>query len=122
MKLVTGRDDIGEQKIVVNIMTNINSKSLRKQREITKRTKAVHSTFAEEHLNLNEQLLNSHIDEIDNPPIFILNKRQLMRLLDQIRKEFSFIGNLDEDNGSSLYYQIANLFSIIFENQTKRLQ
>ncbi|CAG9315550.1 unnamed protein product [Blepharisma stoltei] len=121
MKLITGREDIGEYKLVVNLMTNINLRNLRKQREIMKRAKAIHSTFAEEHLNLNEQLLNSHVDEIDGPPVFILSKKQLAKILYSIQKEFALISNIEEDNGSSLFYQISNLFPIIFQNQSKRL-
>ncbi|OMJ74126.1 hypothetical protein SteCoe_27013 [Stentor coeruleus] len=120
MKLLTGQEDIGEQKVIVSLVTNINLKNLKKQQEIQRRAKAHHSTFAEEHKNLNEQLLNSSNDQIDQPPLIITNLKQLNGLLDTICKEFKLLGDVESDDGHSLSYQINDLLPKLFEIQRKR--
>lgn len=120
MKLLTGLDDIGEQKLVVSLVTNVNLKNLKKQQEIQRRAKADHSTFAEEHKNLNEQLLNSSNDQIDAPPQILTETSQLNGLLDHICKEFKLVGDVVTDDGHALSYQITHLLPDIFEVQRKR--
>ena len=120
MILYTGQDDIGEQKIVISLITNINLKNLKKQQEIRKRTNKDHSIFAEEHKNLNEQLLNSNNDEIDAPPQIITTVKQLNGLLNVICREFKLVGDVETDVGHSLPYQITHLLPELFEIQRKR--
>lgn len=120
MKLLTGLDDIGEQKVIVSLVTNVNLKNLKKQQEIQRRAKADHSTFAEEHKNLNEQLLNSNNDRIDEPPQIITDPSQLNGLLDNICKEFKLVGDVVTDDGHALSYQITHLLPDLFEIQRKR--
>ncbi|CAG9310909.1 unnamed protein product [Blepharisma stoltei] len=121
MKLLTGSEEIGKQKIVVRMVTNINLRNLKRQKEMMKRAQAVHSTFAEEHLNLNEDLLNSNIDTIDSPPTLIVDVKQLQGLLDNLSKEFGLVGDLQLDDGHSLSYQVAHLLPEFFELQRQRL-
>lgn len=120
MKLLTGLDDIGEQKLVVSVITNVNLKNLKKQQEIRRRAKADHSTFAEEHKNLNEQLLGSSKDDIDAPPQILTNLKQLNGMLDLICKEFRLVGDVVSDEGHTLSYQITHLLPELFEAQRKR--
>ena len=120
MKLLTGLDDIGAQKVVVSLITNVNLKNLKRQQEIKSRAKADHSVFAEEHKNLNDQLLASHKDEIDSPPQLITQTKQLNGLLDSICKEYMLVGDVDSDNGHTLSYQIASRLPEVFEIQRKR--
>lgn len=120
MKLLTGLDDIGEQKVIVSLVTNVNLKNLKKQQEIQRRAKAEHSTFAEEHKNLNEQLLKSSNDCIDGPPQILTDLSQLNGLLDVICKEFKLVGEVGSDDGHALSYQITHLLPDLFEIQRKR--
>jgi hypothetical protein len=120
MKLLTGLDDIGEQKVIVSLVTNVNLKNLKKQQEIQRRAKAEHSTFAEEHKNLNEQLLRSSNDNIDAPPQILTELSQMNGLLDCICKEFKLVGDVGSDDGHALSYQITHLLPDLFEVQRKR--
>lgn len=121
MKLLTGSSEIGKKKVIKSLVTNVNLKNIKRQKEIMKRAQAVHSTFAEEHLNLNEELLNSNIDTIDSPPTLITDVKQLQGLLEYMSKEFNLAGDLDLDDGHSLSYQVAHLLPEIFELQRQRL-
>jgi len=121
MKVVTGNEEIGKQKIEVNVITNVNLRNIKRQQEIMRRAKAVHSTFAEEHLNLNEQLLNSYKDEIDTPPLLITSTKQLQGLLEIETKDFGLTGDLQLDDGHSLTYQVTHMLPEQFELQKQKL-
>lgn len=121
MKVLTGHADIGEYKVVVSVVTNINLKNLKKQQEMRKRAGAEHSVFAEEHKNLNEYLLNSNNDQIDAPPLLITNIDQLNGLLDEICKEYNLVGSANSEDGN-LSYHIIHLLPELFEIQRKRLE
>lgn len=122
MTLITGRDDIGKKDIKISIVQNVNLKSSKIQEKIMKRTNAVHSTFAEEHFNMNEHILESYKDDIDKPPFVITSIKQITNLLNFLSSEFGLVGNLETDDGHSLAYQVSHLLPEMFEYQKQRVE
>jgi hypothetical protein len=121
MKLMTGREDIGKKDIKISIVQNVNLKNSKVQEKIMKRANAVHSTFAEEHFNMNEHILESYKDYIDKPPLVITTIKQITNLLNSISAEFGLVGNLETDDGHSLAYQVSHLLPEMFEYQKQRV-
>lgn len=121
MKALTSDPNIGKFKSKVKIITNINAKNLARQQEIMKKVHAHHSVFAEEHLNINEELLNSHYSEIDMPPVLISSVVQLNTQLEIMAHEFSLISNLS-DAGHTITDQISHIFPQLFEVQSHKLE
>ena len=124
MKLLTSDPTIGKVRLKVKIVTNINAKNLARQREMMKKVHAQHSTFAEEHLNLNEELLGSHFSDIDLPPVLISSATQLTTQLESIAKEFNLITITiqKENSGYTITNQINYLLPQLFEIQAQKLE
>jgi hypothetical protein len=118
MKLLTSDPNIGKIRLKVQIVTNINAKNLERQREMMKKVQAQHSTFAEEHLNINEELLNSHFSDIDLPPILISTNLQLNALLLNSAQDFNLITRIEDNDFHALNFQVKYLFQELFEVQT----
>ena len=117
MKLLTSDPNIGKINKSVRIVTNINAKNIERQKEMMKKVHAQHSTFAEEHLGINDEILNSHLSDFDLPPVLISSSQQLNTILEDICKEFGLISNLDQDDGHTITYQITYLFPQLFDIQ-----
>jgi hypothetical protein len=121
MKKLTGRDDIGRQDVQVAIMTNINLKNIKRQLKMMQKVKAVHSTFAEKHFNRNEQLLSSHEDSFDAPPVLISSLRQLQYVLESEANKHGLSYDSDVDDGQSLAYHVTHMFPESFELQKQKI-
>lgn len=122
MKLLTSDPNIGKIKRSVKLVTNINAKNLRRQEEMMKKVHAQHSVFAEEHLNINDEILNSHFTNFDLPPVLLNNNTQLNNILQSMSREFGFISSLKEADGYTITDQISTLLPQLFEIQKEKLK
>jgi hypothetical protein len=121
MKKMTGQDNIGREDVQGTIVVNTNLKNIKRQLRMMQKVKAFHSTFAEKHFNRNEQLLSSHKDTVDAPPVVITSLKQLQYVLELEALKNDIRISLDLDDGQSLAYHVTHMFPESFEMQKQKI-